>query len=75
ISRVEPQSPRLLQVTFERALALTRNGHRVLRRELDRRGRVAVVITASIRGRTSPAACRIVLHTTLIRNGERISYR
>ena len=49
----------------------------VLRRALDRRGRVAVVTTATVRGANGRRKVRkrIVLHTTLIRNGKRISYR
>jgi hypothetical protein len=70
---------RALPVTSERALALklSRQGRRVLRRALDRRGRVAVVITATVRGANGRRKVRkrIVLHTTLIRNGKRISYR
>ena len=43
---------RALPVTSERAvkLKLSRKGRRKLRRTLDARGRVAVVITASVRG-------------------------
>jgi len=73
------QRRRALPVTSERSLKLklTRKGRRVLRRTLNRRGRVAVVITASVRGAngTRKVRKRIVLHTTLIRNGKRISYR
>jgi hypothetical protein len=70
---------RILPVTAERALRLklSRKGRRVLRRALDSRGRVAVVITASVRGAGGRRRVRkrIVLHTTLIRNGHRVSYR
>lgn len=71
--------PRALPVTAERAvrLQLTRRGRRTLRRTLDTRGRVAVVITASVRGANGRRTVRkrIVLHTTLIHNGKRVSYR
>ena len=70
---------RILPVTSERALKLklSRRGRGVLRRTLDTRGRVAVVITARVRGAdgTRKVRKRIVLHTTLIRNGKRVSYR
>jgi hypothetical protein len=58
-------------------LRLTPAGRRVLRRTLDTKGRVAVVIRATVRGSrgTRTVRKRIVLHTTLIRNGKRISYR
>ena len=70
---------RALPVTAERAvkLKLTRRGRLVLRRALDSHGRVAVVITASVRGANGRRKVRkrIVLHTTLVRNGKRISFR
>jgi hypothetical protein len=58
-------------------LRLSRAGRSVLRRTLDSRGRVGVVITATVRGArgTRTVRKRIVLHTTLIRNGKRIDYR
>jgi hypothetical protein len=70
---------RTVRVRREHAvrLRLTPAGRAVLRRTLDRRGRVGVVITATVRGSrgTRTVRKRIVLHTTLIRNGKRISYR
>ena len=58
-------------------LRLTPAGRAVLRRTLDRRGRVGVVISATVRGSrgTRTVRKRIVLHTTLIRNGKRINFR
>ena len=70
---------RTVRVRRERAirLRLTPAGRAVLRRTLDRRGRVGVVISATVRGSrgTRTVRKRIVLHTTLIRNGKRISFR
>ena len=70
---------RALPVSGERAvkLRLTRRGRRVLRRALDSHGRVAVVITASVRGANGRRKVRkrIVLHTTLVRDGKRILFR
>jgi hypothetical protein len=70
---------RIVPVTGERgmALKLTPRGRRVLRRELDRHGRVAVVIRARVKGAAGVRRVRkrIVLHTTLIRNGVRINFR
>ena len=58
-------------------LKLSKRGRAVLRRTLDTQGRVAVVIRAKVRGArgTRRVKKRIVLHTTLIRNGKRISFR
>jgi spore coat-associated protein N len=58
-------------------LKLTRRGRAVLRRELDTKARVGVVIRARVKGRhgTRTVKRRIVLHTTLIRDGKRISGR
>jgi hypothetical protein len=70
---------RVVRVRREHAvrLRLTPAGRAVLRRTLDARGRVGVVITATVRGSrgTRKVRKRIVLHTTLIRNGKRISFR
>ena len=58
-------------------LELTRRGRATLRRQLDRKARVGVVIRARVKGRygTRTVKRRIVLHTTLIRDGKRISGR
>jgi hypothetical protein len=58
-------------------LKLTRRGRATLRRQLDTKARVGVVIRARVKGRygTRTVKRRIVLHTTLIRNGKRISGR
>lgn len=58
-------------------LKLSKRGRAVLRRTLDSQGRVAVVIRAKVRGArgTRRVKKRIVLHTTLIRNGKRINFR
>ena len=58
-------------------LKLTRRGRAVLRSELDSKARVGVVIRARVKGRhgTRTVKRRIVLHTTLIRNGKRVSGR
>ena len=58
-------------------LELTRRGRATLRRQLDRKARVGVVIRARVKGRygTRTVKRRIVLHTTLIRDGQRISGR
>ena len=58
-------------------LKLSRRGRAVLRRTLDRQGRVAVIIRAKVDGArgTRRVKKRIVLHTTLIRNGKRITFR
>jgi hypothetical protein len=58
-------------------LKLTRRGRATLRRQLDTKARVGVVIRARVKGKygTRTVKRRIVLHTTLIRNGERISGR
>lgn len=55
-------------------LRLSRAGFRVLRRALDTKGRVAVVIRARVRGARGQRVVkrRIVLRTTLIRDGRRI---
>jgi hypothetical protein len=70
---------RVVRVRRERAvrLRLAPAGRAVLRRTLDRHGRVGVVIRARVRGSRGARTVRkrIVLHTTLIRNGKRISYR
>ncbi len=70
---------RKLKVTRERAirLKLTRKGRRVLRGELDTNGRVRVRISARVKGPYGVRTVRkrIVLHTTLIRNGKRINFR
>jgi hypothetical protein len=70
---------RKLRVTREKAikLKLTSKGRRVLRRELDTNGRVRVRISARVKGPYGVRVVRkrIVLHTTLIRNGKRISFR
>jgi hypothetical protein len=70
---------RKLKVTREQAikLKLTRKGRRVLRRELDTNGRVRVRISARVKGPYGVRTVRkrIVLHTTLIRNGRRINFR
>jgi hypothetical protein len=70
---------RKLRVTREKAikLKLSRKGRRVLRRELDTNGRVRVRISARVKGPYGVRVVRkrIVLHTTLIRNGERINFR
>jgi hypothetical protein len=67
---------RTVRVRHEHAvrLRLTPAGRGVLRRALDRRGRVGVVITATVRGSRGARTVRkrIVLHTTLIRNGRRL---
>ncbi len=58
-------------------LKLTRRGRATLRRQLDTKARVGVVIRARVKGRygTRTVKRRIVLHTTLIRDGKRISGR
>ena len=58
-------------------LKLTRRGRAVLRKQLDTKARVGVVIRARVKGKhgTRTVKRRIVLHTTLIRNGKRISGR
>jgi hypothetical protein len=58
-------------------LRLTPRGRAVLRGQLDTRARVGVVVRARVKGKrgTRTVKRRIVLHTTLIRNGERISGR
>ena len=58
-------------------LKLTRRGRAVLRKELDTKARVGVVIRARVKGKhgTRTVKRRIVLHTTLIRDGKRISGR
>ena len=58
-------------------LRLTPRGRAVLRRELDSTARVGVVVRARVKGKrgTRTVKRRIVLHTTLIRDGERISGR
>jgi hypothetical protein len=70
---------RTVRVRHERAirLRLSRPGRALLRRTLDARGRVGVVITATVRGSrgTRTVRKRIVLHTTLIRDGRRIDFR
>jgi hypothetical protein len=70
---------RKLRVTREKAikLKLSRKGRRVLRRELDTNGRVRVRISARVKGPYGVRVVRkrIVLHTTLIRNGKRINFR
>ena len=49
----------------------------MLRRELDTNGRVRVRISARVKGPYGVRTVRkrIVLHTTLIRNGRRINFR
>ena len=70
---------RKLKVSREKAirLKLSRKGRRVLRHELDTNGRVRVRISARVKGPYGVRTVRkrIVLHTTLIRNGRRISFR
>jgi hypothetical protein len=70
---------RKLRVKREKAikLKLTRKGRRVLRRQLDTNGRVRVRISARVKGPYGVRIVRkrIVLHTTLIRNGKRINFR
>jgi len=58
-------------------LKLTRRGRSTLRRQLDSKARVGVVIRARVKGRygTRTVKRRIVLHTTLVRDGKRISGR
>ena len=58
-------------------LRLTPRGRAVLRGQLDTRARVGVVVRARVKGKrgTRTVKRRIVLHTTLIRDGERISGR
>jgi hypothetical protein len=58
-------------------LKLTRRGRAVLRKELDTKARVGVVIRARVKGKhgTRTVKRRIVLHTTIIRDGKRISGR
>jgi hypothetical protein len=70
---------RKLKITREKAirLKLSRKGRTVLRRELDTNGRVRVRISARVKGPYGVRTVRkrIVLHTTLIRNGQRINFR
>jgi hypothetical protein len=70
---------RTVRVRRERAIRLRigATGRAVLRRTLDTRGRVGVVIAATVRGTrgTRTVRKRIVLHTTLIRDGQRIDFR
>jgi len=58
-------------------LKLTTRGRTVLRRQLDTKARVGVVIRARVKGKHGKRTVkrRIVLHTTIVRDGKRISGR